>query len=72
MPKVIFKTWILKTPLSSLIHQLRGENFWNIDDIQFSSQSIPEPSALGLLALGALVIAWRSRSNPVCDLPLLE
>jgi hypothetical protein len=48
------------------------KNYWKIDDIQFSSRSIPEPSTLGLLALGALAIAWRSRSNPVCDLPLLE
>ena len=45
-------------------------NIWTIDDIQFSPSAVPEPSTLGLLALGALAIAWRSRNNPVCDLRL--
>ena len=35
------------------------DNFWNIDDIQFSNSSVPEPSTLGLSALGALLLGWR-------------
>ena len=35
---------------------LEGENAWNIDDIQFSTQPIPEPSVFGLLALGGLFL----------------
>ena len=31
-----------------------GNNFWEIDDIQFSPLAVPEPSVLGLLALGGL------------------
>ncbi len=30
-----------------------------LDNIQFSPQSIPEPSVLGLSALGALLLGWR-------------
>jgi hypothetical protein len=41
---------------------LAGENFWNIDDIQFSASSVPEPSVFGLLALGGLFFGLR-RSN---------
>jgi hypothetical protein len=37
-----------------------GNNvYWVIDDIQFSASAIPEPSALGLSALGALLLGWR-------------
>jgi len=36
-----------------------GNNFWNIDDIQFSPSAVPEPSVLGLSALGGLLLAWR-------------
>jgi hypothetical protein len=36
------------------------DNFWNIDDIQFSDTSVPEPSAFGLLSLSAvLFFGWR-------------
>jgi hypothetical protein len=38
---------------------LKGENFWNIDDIQFSTQSVPEPSAFALAALGTLLLGFR-------------
>jgi hypothetical protein len=34
-------------------------NFWEIDDIQFSSSSVPEPSVFGLLALGGLFYSLR-------------
>src|SRR5262249_5063283 len=36
-----------------------GNNYWEIDDIQFSSSAIPEPSAFGLLALGGLFFSLR-------------
>jgi len=37
--------------------QFQGVGF--LDNIFFSNQSVPEPSALGLSALGALLLAWR-------------
>jgi hypothetical protein len=42
---------------------LQGENFWNIDDIQFSSTAIPEPSSVALGALGALLLGFRRWRN---------
>jgi hypothetical protein len=36
-----------------------GNNFWNIDDIQFSSSSVPEPDTLALGAFGALLFGFR-------------
>jgi hypothetical protein len=38
---------------------LEGENFWEIDDIQFSSSPVPEPSELALAALGTLLLGFR-------------
>jgi hypothetical protein len=38
-----------------------NNNYWTLDDIQFSTSSVPEPSALGLSALGGLFLAWRCR-----------
>jgi len=38
-----------------------GNNFWELDDIQFSATPVPEPSSSGLFALGALFVAWRHR-----------
>jgi hypothetical protein len=35
---------------------------WNIDDIQFSDLAIPEPTILGLSALGGLLLGWRLQS----------
>jgi hypothetical protein len=32
-------------------------NYWGLDDIQFSDQPIPEP---GVFALGALLLGWRA------------
>ena len=34
-------------------------NYWEIDDIQFSSSPIPEPSTFALTALGGLLLAFR-------------
>ena len=39
-----------------------NNNYWEIDDIQFSTSSVPEPSTLGLLVLGGLLFTFR-RSN---------
>jgi hypothetical protein len=36
-----------------------GNNFWEIDDIQFSASPVPEPSILGLVALGSLFLCFR-------------
>ena len=35
-----------------------NENVFNLDDIQFSSSSVPEPSALALGALGAFLLGF--------------
>jgi hypothetical protein len=48
-----------------------GNNYWKIDDIQFSPQSIPEPGMPGLLALAALLFRWR-RSGPVTGASLRQ
>jgi len=32
---------------------------WNLDSIEFSSLAIPEPSVIGLSALGAMLLGWR-------------
>jgi hypothetical protein len=43
---------------------LEGENnFWNIDDIQFSPSAVPEPSEFALGALGALLLGFRRWKN---------
>lgn len=34
-------------------------NFWNIDDIQFSTESIPEPTEFVLATLGTLLLGFR-------------
>jgi hypothetical protein len=41
------------------------ENIFTLDSIQFSPQSVPEPSSLGLLGIGAAIICWyfTKRSN---------
>ncbi|MGD0251556.1 MAG: PEP-CTERM sorting domain-containing protein [Verrucomicrobiota bacterium] len=38
-------------------------NAWNIDDIQFSPSSVPEPSEFALTALGALFFSYRRWRN---------
>jgi hypothetical protein len=43
-----------------VLSALQGyNNFWEIDDIQFSSLPVPEPGVLGLLALGGLIFGLR-------------
>jgi hypothetical protein len=39
-------------------------NNWTLDNIQFSPSAVPEPSALGLSALGGLFVAWRRCRKP--------
>jgi hypothetical protein len=39
-----------------------GGNTWEIDDVQFSASSIPEPSVFGLLVLGGLLFSLRRSS----------
>ncbi len=36
-----------------------NNNFWEIDDIQFSSSPVPEPSELALGAFGTLLLGFR-------------
>lgn len=36
-----------------------GQNIWTIDNIQFSPTTVPEPSVLGLSALGCMLLVWR-------------
>jgi PEP-CTERM motif len=57
---------IIPSALAGQIEQLKfsahpdgGNNCWEVDDIQFSSSSIPEPSVFGLLALGGLFFGLR-------------
>lgn len=38
---------------------LAGENFWNLDDIQFSASPVPEPGFFRLLVLGGLLFGLR-------------
>jgi hypothetical protein len=35
-----------------------GNNYWEIDDIQFSPSSVPEPSAISLFTLVSLIFGW--------------
>jgi len=43
---------------TSLSSQMGGQ--WDsVDNIQFSSSPVPEPSAVGLSALGSALLAWR-------------
>jgi len=50
---------------------LADENIFTLDSIQFSPQTVPEPSSLGLLCIGAAFICWYStkRSTRRCTEP---
>jgi hypothetical protein len=39
----------------------QGFGYYVLDDISFSPSAVPEPSTLGLTALGGLLLAWRRR-----------
>jgi len=39
--------------------ELRIQGFGSLDNISFSDQPVPEPSTSGLLAFGAVLLAWR-------------
>lgn len=41
--------------------ELRFRGSGTLDFIQFSNQPVPEPNALGLIAIGALLFSYRSR-----------
>jgi hypothetical protein len=41
-----------------------GLNNWELDDISFSTQAVPEPSSLALTGLGALLFALYRRFGP--------
>jgi len=43
----------------SALQDFNALNFWNLDNIQFSSSPVPEPGALGSSALCGLFLAWR-------------
>jgi hypothetical protein len=43
----------------SALNVSSGLNAWNIDNIQFSSTAVPEPSGLALAALGTLLLGFR-------------
>jgi hypothetical protein len=43
-----------------------NNNYWEIDDIQFSSSTVPEPSGLYLIALGTLLFGVRRWRNSLC------
>jgi hypothetical protein len=38
-------------------------NYWKLDDIQFSTTPVPEPNSFGLFALGALFLGCRHRAG---------
>jgi hypothetical protein len=45
-----------------------GNNYWELDDIQFSGSPVPEPNSFGLFALGGLFAAschWRKSATKV-------
>ena len=41
-----------------------GSSSSYLDNIQFSTQSIPEPNTLGLFAIGTLFLGWQLRGKP--------
>lgn len=43
--------------------ELRFQGFGWLDNIYFSNEPIPEPSAIALLAVGVLSLAWRARGR---------
>jgi hypothetical protein len=47
--------------------ELRFSGGGYFDNIQFSSEPIPEPGALGLLVLGALLLGWQLRRKYKCS-----
>jgi PEP-CTERM motif len=40
-----------------------NNNYWEIDNIQFSITPIPEPSTLSLFGIGILFLCWRMKPN---------
>lgn len=55
---------ILAGDISSFAGQtgeLRFQGAGTLDDIRFSTQAVPEPSTVAILAAGAVYLGWRSR-----------
>jgi hypothetical protein len=44
-----------------------NENIFNLDNIQFSAQSVPEPSALSLFGIGIIFVGWCLTKQPNRD-----
>jgi len=53
----------IKALTFSALEASNGYNDWNIDNIQFSSTPVPEPSGLVLAALGSLFLGFRRWRN---------
>jgi len=47
----------------SALEAFGGYNNWNIDNIQFSTSPIPEPSELALVAIGVFLFGFRRRNS---------
>lgn len=46
---------------SLMFSTITGESNWTLDDIQFSPNSVPEPSLLALYSLGGTLLVWQYR-----------
>jgi hypothetical protein len=53
----------IETLSFSALEDQIGHNNWEIDDVQFSTSPIPEPSTLALCALSGLSLVWRWRKK---------
>ncbi|MGD0207576.1 MAG: PEP-CTERM sorting domain-containing protein [Verrucomicrobiota bacterium] len=51
----------IETLTFSALEDTVNPNNWNIDNIQFSSSPVPEPSALSLFSICVLFLCWRMK-----------
>ncbi len=47
----------------SALNVSSGINAWDIDNIQFSSTAVPEPSEFAFTALGIMIVGFRKRQK---------